>query len=280
MRAVVTLVILLLCAQAGAAQGNAHLQKVVDTEHAFAKAASERGTKAAFLEYLHNEGFLFLPDRVNGKTYWNGREQSTGLLSWAPNYADVSADGVIGYTTGNWEFRPKGKDGEATGFGQFVTVWLRQPLGEYKFVVDIGVAHPKPAKFSTDWTTSLQASANGNDPAGSTAESLDGFYNTIHGKGLAKAYDAFAGDNVRGFREGKAPFIGKQNLLSASKGQDGSFSFAKESIFFGSSDLAYNLNTYTRTENGKVVEKGNMMQIWKLVRGKWQIVLDIFKPVP
>ena len=54
----------------------------------------------------------------------------------------------------------------------------------------------------------------------------------------------------------------------------------KRSSFFGATDLAYNTNTYTKMVDGKAVETGNVMQIWKLVNGRWRIVLDIFKPVP
>ena len=36
----------------------------------------------------------------------------------------------------------------------------------------------------------------------------------------------------------------------------------------------------TQTKEDKSVEKGNYMQIWKFIDGRWQIVLDIFKPVP
>lgn len=260
--------------------GQSDLQKLVDTEHAFAQFASEKGTKAAFLEYIAVDGLLFLPDKINGKTYWNGRGESTGLLSWAPNYADISANGIIGYTTGNWEYRPKGKDGEPTGFGEFITVWLRQPDGKYKFVVDIGVGHPRPEKYSTEWVTSPEKAKDPNEKNSSAADSANGFYTTMTTRGIGKAYAAYAVDDMRAFREDKAPFIGKKSLMSMLKKEKATYSLAKRSSFFGSADIAYNTNTYTKTVGGKLVEKGNTMQIWKLIAGRWRIVLDIFKPVP
>src|SRR5687768_1658966 len=109
MRAVVLAVIIFTVPHWVPGQGA--LEKVIETERAFATQSAAKGTKHAFLEYLADDGLLFLPDRVNGKSYWNARGESQGFLSWAPNYADVSANGIVGYTTGNWEYREKGKDG-------------------------------------------------------------------------------------------------------------------------------------------------------------------------
>jgi len=256
------------------------LQKVVDTEHAFAQFAEANSTKDAFLQFISEDGVLFQPEKVNGKAYWNGRGPSRGLLSWAPNYADVSANGILGYTTGNWEFRPTGKDSTPSAFGEFITVWVRQPDGKYKFVVDIGVGHEKPARYSADWVTAADTKKDINDKNSSAADNANGFYALMTEKGIGKAYETFAVEDLRAFREGKEPFIGRSSLLSLIKSEKATFTFPKRSSFFGSADLAYNLTTYSKSIDGKVVENGNTMQIWKLVRGRWRIVLDIFKPVP
>jgi ketosteroid isomerase-like protein len=256
------------------------LQKMVDTEHEFARFAADKGTKSAFLAFITPDGLLFQPDKVNGIAYWNGRGESAGLLSWAPNYADMSANGIMGYTTGNWEYRAKGKDDEPGAFGEFITIWLRQPDGKYKFVVDIGIGHDRPAKYSTDWVTTSERSSDLNLKNSSAADSANGFYTMMASGGPVKAYKAYAIDDVRAFREEKQPFIGKKALLSALKDDKATYALAKRSTFFGSADIAYNLNTYTRSLKGKIVEKGNTLQIWKLVNGRWRIVLDVLKPVP
>ena len=143
--------VLLVCQSTSKAQSD--IQKLVDTEHAFAAAAAAKGTRSAFLEYLADDGLVFTPDSTNGKAFWTARTTSPSLLSWAPNYADISSNGILGYTTGNWEYRAKGKDDAPGAFGDFITLWLRQPDGRYRFVVDIGVSHDKPEKYSTEWTT-------------------------------------------------------------------------------------------------------------------------------
>ena len=256
------------------------LENMIATERSFALLAEAKGTKHAFLQNLAPDGVLFLPDRVNGVSYWNGRGESSGLLSWAPNYADISVNGMLGYTTGNWEYRPKGKDDNPTGFGEFVTLWQRQPKGEYKFVVDIGIEHPKPEKFSYQVVFPTSFDRDANEKNSSAGDAATGFYESNASSGIAAAYKAFASKDIRVFREGQFPIIGKSNLLSYVKRTKGRISFTKRSSFFGAADLSYTVNTYSISLDGKVTEKGNFVQIWKREKGRWQIVLDIFKPVP
>jgi hypothetical protein len=45
-------------------------------------------------------------------------------------------------------------------------------------------------------------------------------------------------------------------------------------------DLGYSITTYEMRSGDKVTEKGNIVQIWKLSGGRWQIVLDVFAPIP
>lgn len=262
------------------ATAQSDVQKLVDTEHAFARFAAEKGTKSAFLEFLADDGLVFVPDKTIGKTFWRSREESPSLLSWAPNYADISANGILGYTTGNWEYRAKGKDDSPSAFGEFITIWLRQPNNKYKFVIDIGVSHDKPEKYSSEWVTTADITTDPNEKNSSVADIVYRFFQIADQKGLAKAYEAFAAPEIRMFREGKFPTTGKKNVVAEIKKQTGVVTSAKRSVYFGSANIAYTNNTYTLTTGGKVVENGNFVQIWKLRAGRWQIVLDIFKPVP
>ena len=81
------------------------LQKLVDTEKAFAKMAAETNTRDAFLAYMADTSVVFTPDRTDAKPYWTERKANGSLLSWAPNFADISSPGFMCYTTGNWEWR-------------------------------------------------------------------------------------------------------------------------------------------------------------------------------
>jgi hypothetical protein len=253
------------------------IQKLIDTEHSFAQAAAVNGTKSAFLEYLADDGLVFTPDAANGKAFWTARSASPSLLSWAPNFADISSNGVLGYTTGNWEYRAKGKGDTPSAFGDFITLWLRQSDGQYRFVVDIGVAHDKPGTYSTQWKTVTSGfEKNGSDLK---REAVTEFFEMANKQGLVKAYKSFAADDLRSYREGSMPILTKRNTLAILDKDKASFAFGKRSTTFTAGDISYNLNTYSRSIKGKEIEKGNFLQIWKYIDGHWKMVLDIFKPI-
>jgi len=275
MRILFCIVICLFCCVGGLAQSD--LQKLVDTERAFAQLAADKDTRTAFLANMSDDALIFNPDQTKAKPFWEARTANKGLLSWAPNFADISSKGILGYTTGNWEYRAKGKDDAPTGFGDFITIWLRQPDGKYKFVIDIGVGHPKPEKYSTEWSTST--SSGQKDISRPTADAAIEFYKLAAAKGVARAYEKFADENIRSYREDRFPILGKKSVIKMLKSDKAEYSFAKRSSTFSSEDISYNLNNYTKTIDGKVVEKGTFLQIWKFYGGKWHIVLDIFKPV-
>jgi ketosteroid isomerase-like protein len=256
--------------------GQSDLQKLVDTENAFANAAAQNGTRAAFLEFLADDSMVFNPGRSNGKQVWTARKESPSLLSWYPIFADISASGLIGYTTGPWEYRPKGKDDAPTGFGHYMTIWQKQPNGNFRAVLDLGVTHGKPETPETKLTS--VNSRTGKEPesksyAGDTAAR---FFDTASKKGLEKAYKEFAADDIRVMRQGKEPFVGKKAALKEIAENKNSLSVSKRMSFYGSDDVAYATNTYSFTKEGQTVETGNFVQIWKNRAGRWQIVLDIF----
>jgi ketosteroid isomerase-like protein len=254
------------------------LEKLVGAERAFAKTALDKGTRSAFLEFMSSDAVVFNPDRTVAKPFWTARPETPSALIWAPNFADVSSNGILGYTTGNWEYRAKGRDDAPGAFGNFITVWVRQPSGQYRWVVDIGIGHAKPEKYSEDFTQ--PRAGMGNPSSVSAAEFATSFYETAAKQGIQKAYSAFADNDVRFFREDEFPASGRGALLDRVKKYKGTFAFPKRSMFFETADMAYTNNSYTFTPENGPVERGNFLQIWKFVNGKWKIVLDIFKPIP
>lgn len=270
------LIFLLIPVFSVAAQSD--LDKMVETERSFAKMASEKGTKAAFLEYMAPDAVVFDPDKTNARAVWSARGESPALLSWAPNFADISSTGVLGYTTGNWEYRPKGKDDSPTAFGDFFTIWVRQPSGQYRWVLDFGVGHAQPTTYSVETAKSSSISNIARPP--SAVEFANGFFKTTATVSLKKAYDQFAADDVRFLRNGQPPGLGRKALVAEADKIKAPFAFAKRSIFFESGDLAYVTDTYQTTDDKGSPQNGNSVQVWKYRNGRWQIVFDIIRPLP
>ena len=65
MKLIYPALILLLLLTPIAAQSD--LDKMIETEHAFAQMASDKGTKAAFLEYMAPDAVVFEPGKVNAR---------------------------------------------------------------------------------------------------------------------------------------------------------------------------------------------------------------------
>ena len=90
-----------------------------DAEKAFQTAAANKGIKAAFLEVLASDSIIFHPEAVNGREYWSKREDSpAATLVRVPIFGDISSNGVLGYTMGNWRLYPKGKSEAFADFGK------------------------------------------------------------------------------------------------------------------------------------------------------------------
>ena len=264
------------------AQAKTDLQKLVETEIAFAQTAEAKGTKSAFLEFLSDDAVIFRPAEINGKAFWKNQPESPVLLAWKPSWADVSSDGKIGYTTGGWELLPKGKTDKPTAFGQYVTVWQRQSDGNYKAVLDIGVSFDKSVVKSV-WNAPKDAGTGEKSPKNKVDS---GTLTDIFSKRkLSQGYFMYLADDVIVLREKREPFYGKKQAfvelekLDREFPPDGFLNFnANISPNYG--NMLYARGIYSLTQKDKSVKKWNFVQIWKFRDGKWQIVLDVFTAIP
>lgn len=269
-----------LCCVAAFAQTKTDLEKVVETEYAFAKFAEEKGVKAAFLEFLTDDAVMFNPQAVNAKEMWRARpDDSPATLSWYPTFADVSSNGALAYTIGAGEYRPKGKSDQTVYYSTYASVWLRQPDGNYKAVMDVGITHAKPPVENKNWTAPKPTEKIADENKPLAANAIYKFFETAALQGLEKSYKLFAHEDARFLREGKFPIIGKQAALREVKTK-AKITFGKRMTEQSAGNLAYIVTTYEMKSVDKLTERGNIIQVWKLMQGKWQIVADVFAPIP
>jgi ketosteroid isomerase-like protein len=212
-----TLVVCSAIALVAQEKAKAPLQAMIDQERAFAKLADEKGTRDAFLEYLADESLLFTPGPTPGKLYYKNRPALPMKLRWAPEFADISAAGDLGYTSGPWELSRNATE-PPSSFGHFNTLWRLQQDGSFRVEVDLGVPHDKPAVPVAD-VKSVESPKN-NAPAPKEAKPLTDWQNelveldktlaTRAGEaGAAKVYEEAAADSIRLFRPDNMPALGK-----------------------------------------------------------------------
>ncbi|HEY4299594.1 MAG TPA: DUF4440 domain-containing protein [Candidatus Didemnitutus sp.] len=138
--------------QLSAAPDKARLKKeLVGMEDAFCAMAKNEGLLAAFTHFAAPDvSFLDVDPRK-----WRGYEavrqrmgpdQPGVSVTWSAHFTDVSDDGSLGYNYGRYEWRSPGADGkESVHGGWFLTIWKRQPDGQWRYVMDNGTPD-RPAK--------------------------------------------------------------------------------------------------------------------------------------
>lgn len=253
-------------------------QKIFDTEKAFERMVAEKGINAGFIEFMSPDGIMFSPGAVNGRDAWRERQPSHASLTWNPIWIEVSSNGALGYSIGNAIYRGQGKDDPNLGYNHYLSVWSRQPNGEYRAVVDTGVSHDKPVAMPTEWKT---PTVTGNSKLQNSAgDHATNFYAMVESAGVGKAYKSFLADDGFVMREGNTPFVGKAAIAHLDKTKM-TIKFAKRKTFIEAGDLAWVSAAYSAMDkNGVETEKGNFVQVWKLRGGKWLIAADILKPLP
>jgi ketosteroid isomerase-like protein len=123
---------------------------LMDLEARFAKDVAVRGGKA-FADWMADDGVILgngsAPakgrDAINRVTNWTAQQYQ---LTWSPTDALMGPSGDMGYTWGHFE----GHSIDVNGFpvvttGRYMTIWRKQPNGEWKVVLDAGSNEPADA---------------------------------------------------------------------------------------------------------------------------------------
>jgi ketosteroid isomerase-like protein len=254
------------------------LAEVVAAENGFADRAFESGTRAAFIEFAADDGLVFNRKPENAREIWRKRQANASLLAWRPAWADVSSDGALGYTTGTWAFS-RGKTDAPEGWGEYFTIWKKQPDGSWRFLLDLGIGHGKAEVIANSWkspqiTGKIKAK---NDSADIWKTLESSFAASIGKKGAKKTYEKSAAAQIRLLREGQMPFQGKTAALA----QISDAPLKMNALGGGASaDFAYAYGEYELKASAEKIEKGFYARVWKREPKGWRVAAEIFHPIP
>lgn len=254
------------------------VRAMTNAEKKFYETGQEKGTRAAFLEFLAPDGIVFRPGPVNGQEAWSKRPE-TGLdLVWEPTFAAIARSGDFGYDTGPAKWRANKKEPNFTGHGHFISIWKKQKDGAWKVALDCGIENTR-----SDVKPPLQLVTPKNRGQG-TLESLqqtqDAFVVTARFD-FTKAFRQFGGDEVRLYREGSFPTVGKKAAveLLGSEQAGVALEIMKTDVS-GSADLAYDYGKYSDTRS-QPSKAGHFFQVWQTdAAGTWKLVLDWQQALP
>ena len=124
--------------------------QLLEIDRQFSDLSVDQGRAVAFPAYVDDSGVV-LPGgdhMVFGKadiTEFYSGAPIQNVLSWTPTFVGVPRSGDLGYTVGPALLTVPQPDGSVLRFySKYLTVWARQPDGEWKFILDGGNASPAP----------------------------------------------------------------------------------------------------------------------------------------
>jgi ketosteroid isomerase-like protein len=260
--------------------GQMGLNTILEAERALVEAAAAKGQKAAFVEFLTDDSIIFRPDAINGKDFWIRQTEPAGSnLTRTTKLADVAANGLLGYTTGSWQLKRKDKDVDVVTQGNYVTIWERRNGAGFRAVIDISIRHDEPAASDLLIERKNPSVQNSNKFGWSPADTAMKFLRAgMTGGGLAHAYDEYADEDVVLLIDREPPIVGRKRAIKETK-RFTSTKFPLKVAMYQAADMAYFWNQchYANSEEGQ--EIGNCLQILKLRKNKWYIVLGVFARV-
>jgi ketosteroid isomerase-like protein len=119
-----------------------YIKEIEDIEKEFCICVAKLGVKEAFVRFADENGVINRGNEIHsGKKGIEAYYSTIGIviikLEWQPSFIDVSEDGSMAYSYGNYDIAYKDSDGKScSGNGIFHTVWKRQADGSWKYVYD------------------------------------------------------------------------------------------------------------------------------------------------
>ena len=112
-----------------------------DIDRKFSEYSVKHGVNAAFIKYADEEGVILKENSMPIEGIKNIRELYKGddsniQLSWEPSFAAVAISGELGYTYGTFDLWNKATNKHS--YGTYVSIWRRNSIGQWRFVLDTG----------------------------------------------------------------------------------------------------------------------------------------------
>lgn len=251
-------------------------------ERALAATAVREGFNPALLRFVAEDGIIFRPDPVKGKSWLLSGEPMPATLDWWPEYVETSCDGKLGWSTG-----PVIRDG-GPARSHYVTIWRREEDGLWRFVFDQGSPHATQAEtFSRDAQpqTRDRSFCNLRDSAGRNQAETSLF---AADAALSAAQRA---DTIGAFRKALAPavrihrwgvppitdrdqalaLLAKEPPLTPGKRLGGEAA--------ASGDLGFTYGDIAWEEPGRGTQKGYYFRVWRRTGDQWQLAFDQIRPL-
>ena len=256
--------------------GNADAVSLAAAETAFAAHSVRTDMREAFLAWFAEDGAWvdsgWKPARP-ALASWPAAPAI--VLDWRPVHTEVAASGELGLSTGPWKRTPKGKPGEPR-YGQYVSIWRREPGGAWKVEADLGIGNREP----TFWEAPLEALPSiipGAFPADRIEDAERRFAAVRRSRGARAAYEQFGSERVRRYTDG-SPAVGKAAVLSALGTEpEAAEAIVERSETARSGEFGYARGHYARDATSQDAS-AYFLRAWRAEAGQWRIVMAVENP--
>jgi ketosteroid isomerase-like protein len=262
------------------------LQALVDTERAFAQTAKVKGLRDSFLEYFSADSIALVPAPESAVERLRAQPSvpfSELEIVWEPRLGDIAASNDIGWLTGPSTITNHSAAQPVPRYGNYLSVWRREPDGRWRVYIDVGAPVPELPAFRPGFTRmpfgDRYAGGEGKEAATRALAKADGLLNErIAAIGAAKAYTERMTSESRLHRPGLPTAVGPAAISARASGVAGSMSAtfaAAEAARSG--DVGFSYGTYDL--KGSPSEQGAYVRIWtRDASGAWFVVVDVAQP--
>jgi len=262
-------------------------QAIVRMERAFAERVRALGVRAGFLDWLAASSVVFRPGPVPGPATYEQQPMGWhGLLAWHPVRAAISGDGSMGWSTGPWTWRRDSTALKSDAFGEYMSVWRRQPDGSWRVALDCGIGHGDPLHEETEVTYSSPASISGLGARPLAArrslyQADASFARYAASEGVAGAMARYATDDIVVLREGKTRIVGRAAARAALTPFEREATLMSNAQYIAESgDMGYTYGSYV-TGRGASADSAWYVHVWhRGAAATWRLACDVLMPVP
>jgi ketosteroid isomerase-like protein len=288
-----TALLLAACASAPIAAPDDSLEGLFAAERSFAKASTERGIRASFLEYFAVDGVNFQPGpgsmRERLLAHPSPADPLALLLDWSPQAGAVARSDDLGFTTGPYSLRNQRDATAPTRYGYFFSVWKREN-GTWRVAVDAGVstpAAPEPeargtlADASGQPPRKLVPAANWHGHGKEALLALEREPRSLDSEPAGTpSYFELLASSVRLLREGSYAVLGADAVRKTLTAPMQVVSWTPTGAGAAASDdLGYTYGSYVRTRGLKQEAAGYYVHVWQRDEaGGWRIAVEVLLP--
>jgi ketosteroid isomerase-like protein len=258
------------------------LAVMAQTERDFAAACRKVGMRDSFLQYFADEALFFVPQPVNAKEALSKRPAepfAARQLTWEPRLGDVASSADLGWLTGPSELVVPSAPQPGPRHQVYLSVWRRQPSGDWRVILDVGVATPSAASFDPGFQR-FRMPDRYSGPGGKTAgtASLEAADRALNERAAKSPADGFAPallDSSRLHRDEILPLVGKAAIGEWLRKQTGQFSASTTKAEAAEAgDFGYTYGSFRI--DGEEPKTGSYIRMWeRRSDGTWFVAVDI-----